>query len=111
MRILKEGAFALLAASALALAFAQIRRIQHSPNSFIEDVLQTGLREGTAFHVSDAMKFLGQVFGLLLRNRSHPLVLKTCEGVRIFTEIDLGTDQQFRYVGAVVPTRKKKINC
>ena len=95
---LEQRAFALLATF---LAFDGFG-VQDSSDGFIEDVLQTSLSEGAALHVLHATQFLRQIFGLFFGDGSHPLVLETSEGVRILAQVDLGADQEFGHIGAVV---------
>jgi len=73
-----------------------------SPNSLIEYRLQVSLCQSRALEVLDGLDLLGTVKGLLVCDGSHPLLGQATNRVGIFTEIELGANQDDGDIGSMV---------
>ena len=76
--------------------------LQDGANSLIEHSLQALLGQGRALQVLGGIDFLGQLETLLMCDRGQLLLGQTLNGGLVLSQIQLGSDNEDRHVGAVV---------
>lgn len=72
------------------------------PNGLVENTLEVPLGQGGTFKVLVCLDVLGALQGLVIGYRLHFLLSEALEGLRVFSQIKLGANEDDRDVGSMV---------
>lgn len=87
-----------------------VRQCCKLPDGLVEHTLQVPLGQGRTLQVLVSSDLLGHDQGLVVRDRLHALGSQTLQGGRVFSQVELGADEDDRDGRGMVIDLREPLN-